>query len=215
MLSRTGRQFYCTDNDIWSPSSKEGRPLLEVMSEKGLCVKQQRTCLQQLIVMSDTIFFKALLAFPNIAVYGNAVVSSASHISKPVSDGPSNVARSHRPILLGNDRAARPFHGAQIQVQSTSYVSPLPFHPDSISFSCCSTMDPEYKHIIKSFVEVPQGEEVPINELEMERRAVRDAIPWYSPTRYRSSRPMVPPNLQFPFPLNIASPVIYHPVHLS
>ena len=35
MLSRTGQQFYGTDSDVWSPDDKEGRPLLEVMSDKG------------------------------------------------------------------------------------------------------------------------------------------------------------------------------------
>ncbi|KAG8701587.1 hypothetical protein FRC08_004003 [Ceratobasidium sp. 394] len=55
MLSRTGRQFYCVDNDSWSPEAKEGRPLIEVMSDK------------------DSIFFKALSAFPHMTIYGNAV----------------------------------------------------------------------------------------------------------------------------------------------
>ncbi|KAG8730010.1 hypothetical protein FRC11_007535 [Ceratobasidium sp. 423] len=36
MLSRTGKQFYGVDRDTWSPDDKKGRPLLEVMADKGV-----------------------------------------------------------------------------------------------------------------------------------------------------------------------------------
>jgi hypothetical protein len=35
LLSRTGKQFYGVDKDIWSPRDKNGKPLLEVMADEG------------------------------------------------------------------------------------------------------------------------------------------------------------------------------------
>ncbi|KAJ1307052.1 hypothetical protein OPQ81_008031 [Rhizoctonia solani] len=64
-------------------------------------------------------------------------------------------------------------------------------------------MNPEYKHVIKEFGEVPAGEEVPISDIELEDQARKAALRWYSPARYRTSRPFLPPFLQFPFPLNL------------
>ncbi|KAG6334672.1 hypothetical protein ID866_4421 [Astraeus odoratus] len=49
-LSRTGEQFFCVDR--WSP---KGRPLIEVLSDP------------------DYIFYQALLLFPNIRIYANAI----------------------------------------------------------------------------------------------------------------------------------------------
>ncbi|KAG8788494.1 hypothetical protein FRC12_014495 [Ceratobasidium sp. 428] len=150
MLSRTGRQFYCVDNDIWSPDAKEGRPLLEVISDK------------------DSIFFKALSAFPNLTIYGNAVhdltVTYCSSMIEPHDPFTSHSAKENRVAIK---------------------------------------MDPEYKHVIEAFYNVPEGEEIPVHDLEKERQAEIEAIPWYKPDRYRSRRPFVPPFLKFPFPLNI------------
>ncbi|ELU35925.1 hypothetical protein AG1IA_10045 [Rhizoctonia solani AG-1 IA] len=70
-------------------------------------------------------------------------------------------------------------------------------------YSKSSKMDPKYKHVIESFGEVPAGEEVPLSEIELEDRARKAALHWYSPSRYRTSRPFLPPFLQFPFPLNL------------
>ncbi|KAI6126418.1 putative serine esterase-domain-containing protein [Pisolithus thermaeus] len=50
LLSRTGEQFFCADK--WSP---KGRPLIEVLSDP------------------DHIFYQALLLFPNIRIYANAI----------------------------------------------------------------------------------------------------------------------------------------------
>ncbi|KAG9080613.1 hypothetical protein FRC06_006356 [Ceratobasidium sp. 370] len=150
MLSRTGRQFYCVDNDIWSPDAKEGRPLLEVMSEK------------------NSIFFKALSAFPHMTIYGNAVhdltVTYCTAMIEPHDPFTSHSAKANRLAIK---------------------------------------LDPEYRHVIQAILKVPEGEDIPMHDLEKERRAERDAIPWYKPARYRSDRPLVPPFLQFPFPLNI------------
>ncbi|KAG9313033.1 heme peroxidase [Chiua virens] len=49
-LSRTGEQFFCVDK--WSP---KGRPLLDVLADP------------------DHIFYQALLLFPNIRIYANAI----------------------------------------------------------------------------------------------------------------------------------------------
>ncbi|CAE6481195.1 hypothetical protein ACGC1H_003481 [Rhizoctonia solani] len=64
-------------------------------------------------------------------------------------------------------------------------------------------MDPKYKHVIESYGEVPTGEEVPMSDIDKAEKARRDALHWYSPERYRTSRPFLPPFLQFPFPLNL------------
>jgi hypothetical protein len=50
LLSRTGEQFFCVDK--WSP---KGRPLVEVLADP------------------DRVFYQALLLFPNIRVYANAI----------------------------------------------------------------------------------------------------------------------------------------------
>ncbi|KAF9240685.1 DUF676-domain-containing protein [Melanogaster broomeanus] len=50
LLSRTGEQFFCVDK--WSP---KGRPIVEVLADP------------------DRIFYQALLLFPNITVYANAI----------------------------------------------------------------------------------------------------------------------------------------------
>ncbi|KAH7927847.1 DUF676-domain-containing protein [Leucogyrophana mollusca] len=50
LLSRSGEQFYCVDK--WSP---KGRPLVEVLADP------------------DRIFYQALLLFPNIRIYANAI----------------------------------------------------------------------------------------------------------------------------------------------
>jgi len=50
LLSRSGEQFFCVDN--WSP---RGRPLVEVLADP------------------DRIFYQALLLFPNITIYANAI----------------------------------------------------------------------------------------------------------------------------------------------
>ncbi|CEL61600.1 Putative lipase YOR059C OS=Saccharomyces cerevisiae (strain ATCC 204508 / S288c) GN=YOR059C PE=1 SV=1 [Rhizoctonia solani AG-1 IB] len=150
MLSRTGKQFYGVDNDVWSSADKEGRPLLEVMADK------------------DSVFFKALKSFPHVTFYGNAV----------------------------NDLTV---------VYVTSMVEPHdPFTAlKTKSHRLGIKMDPNYKHVIESFGEVPAGEEVPLSEIELEDKARRAALHWYSPERYKSSRPFLPPFLQFPFPINL------------
>lgn len=50
LLSRSGEQFFCVDK--WSP---RGRPLIEVLADP------------------DRIFYQALLLFPNIRIYANAI----------------------------------------------------------------------------------------------------------------------------------------------
>ncbi|KIJ20914.1 hypothetical protein PAXINDRAFT_125466 [Paxillus involutus ATCC 200175] len=50
LLSRTGEQFFCVDK--WSP---KGRPLVEVLADP------------------DHIFYQALLGFPNVRIYANAI----------------------------------------------------------------------------------------------------------------------------------------------
>jgi len=50
LLSRTGEQFFCVDK--WSP---KGRPLLDVLADP------------------EHIFYQALLLFPNIRIYANAI----------------------------------------------------------------------------------------------------------------------------------------------
>ncbi|KAF8845086.1 DUF676-domain-containing protein [Paxillus ammoniavirescens] len=50
LLSRTGEQFFCVDK--WSP---KGRPLVEVLADP------------------DHIFYQALLSFPNVRIYANAI----------------------------------------------------------------------------------------------------------------------------------------------
>ncbi|CAE7229666.1 unnamed protein product [Rhizoctonia solani] len=64
-------------------------------------------------------------------------------------------------------------------------------------------MDPKYKHVIESFGEVPDGEQVVISDIDQLEKERRAALRWYSPERYRTSRPFLPPFLQFPFPLNL------------
>ncbi|CAE6470178.1 unnamed protein product [Rhizoctonia solani] len=64
-------------------------------------------------------------------------------------------------------------------------------------------MDPKYKHVIESYEEVPAGEEVPMSDIDKAEKARRAALHWYSPERYRTTRPFLPPFLQFPFPLNL------------
>ncbi|KAF8595039.1 DUF676-domain-containing protein [Ceratobasidium sp. AG-I] len=150
MLSRTGKQFYGTDSDVWSPDDKEGRPLLEVMSDK------------------DTVFFKALVSFPNMTIYGNAVYD----ITVPYCTA----------LIEPHD------HFATSESKTSRLVIKI---------------DPNYRHVIESFYEAPEGEPVPPHELEIERRAKRDAIPWYRPSRYRTGRPWTPPFLNFRFPLNL------------
>ncbi|QRV89159.1 serine esterase [Ceratobasidium sp. AG-Ba] len=150
MLSRTGRQFYCVDDDMWSPHAQEGKPVIAVMADK------------------DSIFFKALSLFPHMTIYGNAVhdltVTYCTALIEP-----------HDPfteLSAKNNRLA-------------------------------VKLDPEYKHVIESFFRVPEGEVVPIHELEKVRRAERAAIAWYKPSKYGAARPLVPPFLKLPFPLNI------------
>ncbi|KAG8743494.1 hypothetical protein FRC10_011967 [Ceratobasidium sp. 414] len=169
MLSRTGRQFYCVDNDTWSPDAKEGRPLLEVMSDKGTFMVGWPSGISMLTFLwEDSVFFKALSSFPHMTIYGNAV------------------------------------HDLTV-TYCTAMIEPHdPFtHLSSKTNRLAIKLDPEYRHVIQAIFKVPEGEEVPAHDLEKERRAERDAIPWYSPARYRSDRPFVPPFLQFPFPLNI------------
>ncbi|CAE6428701.1 unnamed protein product [Rhizoctonia solani] len=150
MLSRTGKQFYGVDKDIWSPDDKEGRPLLEVMADK------------------DSVFFKALKSFPRVTFYGNAVNDlTVVYVTSMV--------EAHDPFVALKTKS----HRLGIK------------------------MDPKYKHVIESFGEVPAGEEVPLSEIELEDRARKAALHWYSPSRYRTSRPFLPPFLQFPFPLNL------------
>ncbi|KAF8595042.1 DUF676-domain-containing protein [Ceratobasidium sp. AG-I] len=150
MLSRTGRQFYGEDKDNWSSDAKEGRPLLEVMADK------------------NSLFFKALVSFPNMTIYGNAVhdmtVTYCTALIEPYD--PFTVLKSKSPRLA-------------------------------------IELDPNYKHVIQSFHQVPEGEEVPIDEFEKARLEAKRAIPWYSLKRYKSGRPVLPPFLQFPFPLNL------------
>ncbi|KAF8751579.1 lipid particle protein [Rhizoctonia solani] len=150
MLSRTGKQFYGVDKDIWSPDDKEGRPLLEVMADK------------------DSVFFKALKSFPHVTFYGNAV----------------------------NDLTVV-YVTSMVEVHDPFVALKTKSHRLGIK------MDPKYKHVIESFGEVPAGEEVPLSEIELEDRARKAALHWYSPSRYRTSRPFLPPFLQFPFPLNL------------
>ncbi|KAG0709340.1 putative serine esterase-domain-containing protein [Suillus ampliporus] len=50
LLSRSGEQFFCVDK--WSP---RGRPLIEVLADP------------------DRIFYQALILFPNIRIYANAI----------------------------------------------------------------------------------------------------------------------------------------------
>ncbi|CAE6359518.1 unnamed protein product [Rhizoctonia solani] len=150
MLSRTGKQFYGVDKDIWSADDKEGRPLLEVMADK------------------DSIFFKALKSFAHVTFYGNAVNDlTVIYVT--------SMAEAYDPF-------------AALKTKS---------HRVGIK------MDPKYKHVIESFGEVPAGEEVPLSEIELEDKARKAALHWYSPDRYRTSRPFLPPFLQFPFPLNL------------
>ncbi|KAG9087244.1 hypothetical protein FRC07_012869 [Ceratobasidium sp. 392] len=150
LLSRTGRQFYAFDKDVWSPNAKEGRAILAVMADK------------------DLVFFKALSAFPHMTIYGNAV----HDITVPYC---TSLIEPHDPFTVLSSKRNR----------------------------LAIKMDSEYRHVIHSFYNVPDGEDVPVHDLAKERQAERDAIPWYSPERYRSNRPLLPPQLRFRFPLNL------------
>ncbi|QRV74389.1 serine esterase [Ceratobasidium sp. AG-Ba] len=150
MLSRTGRQFYSVDNELWSPDTKQRRPLLAVMTDK------------------DSVFFKALSAFPHITIYGNAV----HDLTVPYC---TSMIEPHNPFTVLSSKRNR----------------------------LAIKMDTEYRHVISSFYDVPEGEDVPVHDLAKERQAERDAIPWYNPMKYRGDRPLLPPQLQLEFPLNI------------
>ncbi|KDN35247.1 hypothetical protein RSAG8_11732, partial [Rhizoctonia solani AG-8 WAC10335] len=150
MLSRTGKQFYGVDNELWSLDDKKGRPLLDVMADK------------------NSIFFKALKSFPQVTFYGNAVNDLTVVYC-------TSMAEEYDPF-------------AALQTKS---------HRLGIK------MDPKYKHVIESYGEVPTGEEVPLSDLDQAEKARKDGLHWYSPERYRTSRPFLPPFLQFPFPLNL------------
>ncbi|KAH7327625.1 putative serine esterase-domain-containing protein [Rhizoctonia solani] len=150
MLSRTGKQFYGVDKDIWSPDDKEGRPLLEVMADQ------------------NSIFFRALKSFSQVTFYGNAVNDLTVIYC-------TSMAEEYDPF-------------AALKTKS---------HRVGIK------MDPKYKHVIESFGEVPAGEEVPLSEIEIQEKERKAALRWYSTERYRTSRPFLPPFLQFPFPINL------------
>ena len=65
-LSRTGEHFYGVDS--WSGT---GRPLLEVLSDKG---ERTLECLFPVPdEFSDYVFFQALSLFPHVDFYANAV----------------------------------------------------------------------------------------------------------------------------------------------
>ncbi|KAF9223966.1 DUF676-domain-containing protein [Gyrodon lividus] len=133
LLSRTGEQFFCVDK--WSP---KGRPLVEVLADP------------------DHIFYQALLRFPNIRIYANAI----NDLTVPyVTAGIETVD------VFGEHEN----NGLEIE-----------FHD-------------QYKHVIKSYT-IPSSPPPAPNER-----------PGFF-TRIRSTRPPLPPALQFDFPLNL---VIY------
>lgn len=67
LLSRTGEQFYAMDK--WSAN---GRPLLEVMADPGMALVSQVNSPHSHTPV-ERIFYQALVLFPHIRIYANAV----------------------------------------------------------------------------------------------------------------------------------------------
>jgi hypothetical protein len=70
LLSRTGEQLYCKDE--WD---SEGRPLLEVMSQKGKPVVNEAPYAMKAHIscnLTGSVFISALSLFKTVRIYANA-----------------------------------------------------------------------------------------------------------------------------------------------
>lgn len=120
LLSRTGEQFYCADK--WSP---KGRPLVEVLGDP------------------DYIFYQALVLFPNIGIYANAI----NDLSVP--------------YVTGAIESTDPFYGYQrngIKIEfeeNYKYVIKSYIPPDPTTLPTLEAQRPFLNRISESLPPVP------------------------------------------------------------
>jgi hypothetical protein len=114
LLSRTGAQFYAVDK--WSP---RGRPLLQVMADPGKSCLLTFSCSTAMSDErhTDQIFYKALLLFPHLTIFANAV----NDITVPYV---TSAIESSDPFISHNTSGLTPVFDPVYKPVITSYTIP-------------------------------------------------------------------------------------------
>lgn len=164
--------------DSWSNT---GRPLLTVMADPSTWHGEAMmlTSFPSLTQISAQIFFKTLCSFPNIAIYANAIHDRTSPYA-------TSAIELEDPFLEYQNNGIEMCVATSPEQPSVAFVLIL----------VSSKFDPDYPHLIDSWL-LPDRPLPPPTIFSAE---------WFKARRSR--RPLLPPALQFRFPINLVrSPV--------